>query len=452
MYSYVFKGNEMKKNNKPISLKMFFICIIIGIIIFASVYIFQIKFTNYQLEKSMIRFNITLKQIMKYSENNGFNIDAKEFEMLLNSNYGLLKDSINNSIKISMDNITFWFGFLSIIMVVFSILGIFMNNEYLERSKSIFQDIEKESTKRIKALNYFYLGLYDYNGGNYKKAIFYYTQAINLDNSNFEAYSNRGFAYYNLNEYDKAISDYNEALKINPDDFLTYNNRGMVYSRKGEHNKAIEDYNKAIEINSDFALTYNNIGLEFYLKKDFDKALKYVKKAINIDNYFSEAYNTMAMIYNEKEEYDEALINYNKALEFGKKNLDSIYNNIAILYMKQENINEALEYLNKAIKINPYDVEANVNLGEIYISRSDYDKALEYYEKAEKNLKNINIKSNIHQIYYGIGYISYHKKLYLKALNNLIKSHELGNEKALSIIEKIDMPEAKEYIKNHKKL
>ena len=99
MYSYILKGNEMKKNNKPISLKMFFICIIIGIIIFASVYIFQVILTNYQLEKATIRFNITLKQIMEYSENNKFNIDTKEFEMLLNSNYELLKDSINNSIK-----------------------------------------------------------------------------------------------------------------------------------------------------------------------------------------------------------------------------------------------------------------------------------------------------------------------------------------------------------------
>ncbi|TXJ12900.1 tetratricopeptide repeat protein [Brachyspira aalborgi] len=74
----------------------------------------------------------------------------------------------------------------------------------------------------MKVLNDFYLGLYNNNVGDYKKAIFYYTQAINLDNNNFEAYSNRGFAYYHLNEYDKAISDYNEALKIKPDDFLTY--------------------------------------------------------------------------------------------------------------------------------------------------------------------------------------------------------------------------------------
>lgn len=442
----------MKKNNKPISLKMFFICIIIGIIIFASVYIFQVILTNCQLEKAIIRFNLTLKQIMEYSENNKFNIDTKEFEMLLNSNYGLLKDSINNSIKISMDNITFWFGFLSIIMVVFSILGIFMNNEYLEKSKSLFQNIEEESTKRIKSAHYFYSGLQHINIGEYEKSILDFNQVVNLDNNNFEAYSNRGFAYYNLNEYDKAISDYNEALKIKPDDFLTYNNRGMVYNRKGEHDKAIEDYNKAIEINPDFALTYNNISLTFYLKKDFDKALEYVKKAININNCFSEAYNTMAMIYNEKEEYDEALINYNKALEFGKKNLDSIYNNIAILYMKQENINDALKYLNKVIEINPYNVETYINLGDMYIRLLNYDKALEYYEKAKKYSSYINIKSNINIIYYGIGYISYKKNLYIKALNNLIKSHELGNEKALSIIEKIDMPEAKEYIKSHKKL
>ena len=168
---------------------MFFICIIIGIIIFASVYIFQVILANRQLEKAMIRFNLTLKQIMEYRENNKFNIDTKEFEMLLNSNYELLKDSINNSIKISMDNITFWFGFLSIIMVVFSILGIFMNNEYLERSKLLFQNIEEESAKKREALNYFYLGLQYFNIGDYKNSILNYTQAINLDNNNFKAYS-----------------------------------------------------------------------------------------------------------------------------------------------------------------------------------------------------------------------------------------------------------------------
>lgn len=147
-----------------------------------------------------------------------------------------------------------------------------------------------------------------------------------------------------------------------------------------------------------------------------------------------------------KKEYDKAMLNYNKALEFVKKNLDGIYTNIATLYMKQENINDALKYLNKAIGINPYNVETYINLGDMYIRLLNYDKALEYYEKVKKYSSNINI------IYYGIGYISYKKNLYIKALNNLIKSHELGNEKALSIIEKIDMPEAKEYIKSHKKL
>lgn len=99
---------------------------------------------------------------------------------------------------------------------------------------------KEEDAKKRESHDYFHLGLQDFNKGDYKKAIFHYTQAINLDSNNFEAYSNRGFAYYHLNEYDKAISDYNEALKINPDDFLTYNNRGMVYDRKGEHDKAIE--------------------------------------------------------------------------------------------------------------------------------------------------------------------------------------------------------------------
>jgi tetratricopeptide (TPR) repeat protein len=66
---------------------------------------------------------------------------------------------------------------------------------------------------------------------------------------NAKDHYNRGMFNWDLGEYDRAISDFTKALEIDQRYADAYYNRGLAYKYKGQYDKAITDYNKAIEIN-----------------------------------------------------------------------------------------------------------------------------------------------------------------------------------------------------------
>ncbi|HDI72543.1 MAG TPA: tetratricopeptide repeat protein, partial [Candidatus Altiarchaeales archaeon] len=85
----------------------------------------------------------------------------------------------------------------------------------------------------LRVVKYERLGLREYEKGNYKQAIEYYSKAIEYNPNDASLYNNRGLAYYNLQQYDKAIADYTKAIEIKPDFADAYYNRGLAYFRKG---------------------------------------------------------------------------------------------------------------------------------------------------------------------------------------------------------------------------
>jgi tetratricopeptide (TPR) repeat protein len=66
----------------------------------------------------------------------------------------------------------------------------------------------------------------------YNSAITAYTEAIDVDRDNPEAYNLRGYAHRQILQYTQAISDYTEAIRLNPNDASAYYNRGFSYKVK----------------------------------------------------------------------------------------------------------------------------------------------------------------------------------------------------------------------------
>ena len=58
-----------------------------------------------------------------------------------------LKASLSEIMKNSNDVLTFWFAFLSVIMVVFTFAGYFINNNILAQSKYQLKMVENEAKK-----------------------------------------------------------------------------------------------------------------------------------------------------------------------------------------------------------------------------------------------------------------------------------------------------------------
>jgi tetratricopeptide (TPR) repeat protein len=142
------------------------------------------------------------------------------------------------------------------------------------------------------------------------------------------------------------------------------------------------------------------------------------------------------------------MIYYKKAIELNSKN-DMAYNNLGLLYSTRNEYQKAMKNFEKAIELNHNNKLVYANIGNIYKIEKKYDKAIKFYKKAidinpivetyfslgfiydkrkeyDKAIyyyqKAIDINPKFDACYNNIGYIFYTKKEYSKAINFYRKS------------------------------
>jgi len=246
----------------------------------------------------------------------------------------------------------------------------------------------------LRVVKYERLGLREYEKGNYKQAIEYYSKAIEYNPNDASLYNNRGLAYYNLQQYDKAIADYTKAIEIKPDFADAYYNRGLAYFRKGSsynlepRKKAISDFTKAIELRPDFVDAYYNRALVYteqihyhhkyktippkFPSEEMDyynKALLDYYKVLDLDPSYILAYQGMGNLFYRHGDWDLATKAYNKALnhkdeilkKVGEEGLAGVYNSRGRNYLAAGKLKEAISDFTKAIEL--YKKGANKEVG-----------------------------------------------------------------------------------------
>ncbi len=96
--------------------------------------------------------------------------------------------------------------------------------------------------------------------GRLDEAVKHYTEALRLDPSLVQAYSNRGSAYLNLGQPDKALSDLDEAIRMNPTLAVAFSTRGLAHTNLSNFSQAVKDLNEAVRLNPNFADAYSSRG------------------------------------------------------------------------------------------------------------------------------------------------------------------------------------------------
>ena len=317
-----------------------------------------------------------------------------------------------------------------------------------------------------------------YQGGNYPKALEFYTKALNIrekvlgkDHPDTAfSYNNIGSVYYRMGNYPKALEFHTKALNIrekalgkdHPTTADSYNSIGNDYYYMGNYPKALEFYTKALNIREkilgkdhpDTAFSYNNIGAVYNAMGNYPKALEFHTKALNIREKVlgkdhpdtATSYNNIGSVYNDMGDYPKALEFHTKALNIrekvlGKDHPDTAtsYNNIGSVYNKMGDYTKALEFYTKALNIrekvlgkdHPTTADSYNNIASVYNNMGDYPKALEFYTKALSIFEKVLGKDHpdTATIYNNMGYAYNNTGDYPKALE--------FQRKSLNIREKI---------------
>ena len=255
--------------------------------------------------------------------------------------------------------------------------------------------------------------------GQLDMAIEAYSNAIDLDPHNANAYNNRGIAYAERGKLDNAIEDYNITIQLRPDEANINYNKRIVYTNKGDYGLAIQEVIKMMELDLEFSQTYHNRAIAYSKKGEVELAIKDYTKAIELYPDAPNTYYDRGNAYYEKGDYDRAIEDYTKAIELNPIFV-SAYINRGNVYSNKNDYDRAIKDHTKAIELNPNSANAYNNRGVAYGEKDDADRAIENYTKA------IELNRNHDIAYYNRGIVWLHLQKWNKAKVDLTTAKGLG--------------------------
>lgn len=139
--------------------------------------------------------------------------------------------------------------------------------------------------------------------------------------------------------------------------------------------------------------------------------------------------NILCDIYIVDEDYNQAFAFVKRVLEIDSENIEAICN-MGMIYYNKKNYQKAIEYLQKAINRNQnqelYDI-----LGDCHFELGDLEKALESYFKAIS--KDTNDEVYIADVEFKIANIYYDTEDYHNAIKHFEIAHKLDKEEPVTI-------------------
>ena len=306
-------------------------------------------------------------------------------------------------------------------------------NKYPEnvRAKTLLNELKKNKINKNLIINLTKKLDDCFNNSQWKMALNYCIEILNIDESNSKVWNMCGAIYSHLNQHEKALICLKKYVDLVPESSTGYYNLSLIYIKCNLYDKALESIDIAIKNNSNSskffytkgfilekigsiksvdlyekALSINPLNVDALIQLgninqsnlNFEKAIFIYDKVISIDKSNYIAFNNKANALLELGKKNEAIINYEKALTLEPNYSDAI-NNLALL-KKQNNTNETIQLFKKAIEINPNNSDAFNNLANIEFKKGNIIEAIKNYKSSLLLQSNnqINIFLNFYQI------------------------------------------------------
>lgn len=237
------------------------------------------------------------------------------------------------------------------------------------------------------------------------------------------------FAFYNiiaqicekLGEIDEAIKNYIKSLDLNNNFFESKFNLAILYYKLKNLDKSEELFKQLIITNKQNYYLYYNLGIIQFEKKNFSKAIFFLKNTLSINNSFHLAYHQLAMIYEIQGDSSLAITNYQKAIELDTQGYSVSHVNLGNVYLTLKDYEKAKLSFEKALTLQGKKSSIYFNLGIVHYEMNNILDSLKFFDKAiNLDEKNIKFSSTLIGISHFLdNNISYRKKILEKYRNNI---------------------------------
>ena len=282
-----------------------------------------------------------------------------------------------------------------------------------------FNDLILLEEDFVDHYSYFRMGEQSMKQQRYDDAEKKFRKAISLDPDFALAYRKLGSVLIAQNRRKEAFESWQCALKLDPQDPLTHQNIGTYYLNNNNANMAELMFRKSLELDSSCVPALEGLGIIEYVRGNFDASVKNYKAALSLNPDDEELQYRLGNVYMEKKQYAEAEIAFRKAATINPEFVDALkaigftflfredFDNAEasfrkalmkdetdpdtcfmlakVLSLKKENLDKAVELYEKVLLLKPSNVDAYINLGDIYRSIGNRKKAAEVIQRGIDN-------------------------------------------------------------------
>ncbi len=301
--------------------------------------------------------------------------------------------------------------------------------------------------------------------GDFETALSYYGKAEQINPSNVNTRLNVGTLFQQRKDYQKAIKSYDSVLTLYPDNVQANLYKAQALSEMGDKKGALALYNKVLSLDPANVTAKAEIAGVMQAAMSPDEYIDYLAKSSSDKSMQNMLYDYAYKLHKENN-MDSAIKAYRAVISSGSTNVDA-YVNLAICYAAKNDYNNAVAVLNNAkakfpannlvlktlqdvqkdsastalaaasqsyenkdynravqqyLAISPATEDSMIGVAASYQAMENYDKAIEYYRKAEQiNPKNAEIP-------YYIGYLYSEQQKWMEAETYLKKAVSLNPE------------------------
>ncbi|MGD8525672.1 MAG: sulfotransferase [Thioalkalispiraceae bacterium] len=243
------------------------------------------------------------------------------------------------------------------------------------------------------------LGMAYQEMGLYEKSQDIYHQGLAVNKDSVELNHRLGFCFYHLNDNQKAIEYISRALEIEPENVDAQSDLAVVLLKINDLDRALDILDKLIASHPGETRNYLTLAELFMKKSHYDFAKNAYLAALQIDDNFQPAILRLGLLLQKTGDKENAKLYLYKVLENDPLSIPAI---ASLIKMKDENIDEVVYEIEKLLDnsdenfTNSQKKDLYFLLGEFHEKKKGYDKAFEYFKKANE-LKKSNYNKQEHE-------------------------------------------------------
>jgi tetratricopeptide (TPR) repeat protein len=223
-----------------------------------------------------------------------------------------------------------------------------------------------------------------YHKKKYQQAMVDLTESIRIEPT-AHSYYTRGLVNRDQQDYEAAQADFSRAIEFDPNHANAWGCLGFSHQKLGQYGPAIAAYTEANRLNPDDAGILINRGNTFVSIGKYEEGIFDLKTAISKDPLKASAQNNLASaLLQSGGNTEDAIRACSKSIKLSERKLLEPFLNRAAAHCLTQNPDLAIKDYKSALKLNSSRAQTHRQLGIVYGSAENFQKALKHFRLAHE--------------------------------------------------------------------